>query len=221
MLFDYLSKDGYTLDDLNTELYAIPKRIYGEDMDQKTLKGIQGKFFKNVYRLLIDKEQGPRLYLFLFAVEKDRYVRLLDFAYPQTEEEKELDAKAKAEAEAKAKAEEPKADPIKEQITIDEFDKVDMRVCKILKAEEIKKSHSCLKLTLDDGLEGRVIVSSIKNEYTPEQLVGKKIIVIANLKPAKFSGVQSNGMLIAATHEDCGCKVIFVDDAVPTGTAIH
>ncbi len=221
MLFDYLSKGGYTLDDLNTELYAIPKRIYGEDMDQKTLKGIQGKFFKNVYRLLIDKEQGPRLYLFLFAVEKDRYVRLLDFAHPQTEEEKELDAKAKAEAEAKAKAEEPKADPIKEQITIDEFDKVDMRVCKILKAEEIKKSHSCLKLTLDDGLEGRVIVSSIKNEYTPEQLVGKKIIVIANLKPAKFSGVRSNGMLIAATHEDCGCKVIFVDDAVPSGSAIH
>ncbi len=221
MLFEYLSTDGYSLDDLNTELYAIPKRIYGEDMDQKALKAIQGKFFKNVYRLLIDKEQGPRLYLFLFAVEKDRYVKLLDFSYAQTEEEKELDAKAAAEAEAKAKAEEPKADHIKEQISIDEFDKVDMRVCKILKAEEIKKSHSCLKLTLDDGLEGRVIVSSIKNEYTPEQLVGKKIIVIANLKPAKFSGVQSNGMLIAATHEECGCKVIFVDDSVPTGTAIH
>ena len=221
MLFDYLSKDGYTLDDLNAELYAIPKRIYGEDMENKLLKGIQGKFFKNVYRLLIDKEQGPRLYLFLFAVEKERYVKLLDFSYGQTEEEKELDAKAKAEAEAKAKADEPKAEPIKEQITIDEFDRVDMRVCKILKAEEIKKSHSCLKLTLDDGLEGRAIVSSIKNEYTPEQLVGKKIIVIANLKPAKFSGVQSNGMLIAASHEECGCKVIFVDDSVPTGTAIH
>ena len=221
MLFEYLSTDGYTLDDLNTELYAIPKRIYGEDMDSKALKGIQGKFFKNVYRLLIDKEQGPRLYLFLFAVEKERYVKLLDFSFPQTEEEKELDAKAAAEEEAKAKAEEPKAEPIKEQISIDEFDKVDMRVCKILKAEEIKKSHSCLKLTLDDGLEGRVIVSSIKNEYTPEQLVGKKIIVIANLKPAKFSGVQSNGMLIAATAEECGCKVIFVDDSVPTGTAIH
>lgn len=221
MLFEYLSTDGYTLDDLNTELYAIPKRIYGEDMDSKALKGIQGKFFKNVYKLLIDKEQGPRLYLFLFAVEKERYVKLLDFSFPQTEEEKELDAKAAAEEEAKAKAEEPKAEPIKEQISIDEFDKVDMRVCKILKAEEIKKSHSCLKLTLDDGLEGRVIVSSIKNEYTPEQLVGKKIIVIANLKPAKFSGVQSNGMLIAATAEECGCKVIFVDDSVPTGTAIH
>lgn len=221
MLFEYLSTDGYSLDDLNSELYAIPKRIYGEDLDQKTLKGIQGKFFKNVYRLLIDKEQGPRLYLFLYAVEKDRYVKLLDFSYPQTEEEKELDAKAKAEAEAKAKDAEPKADPIKEQIEIDTFDKVDMRVCKILNAEEIKKSHSCLKLTLDDGLEGRVIVSSIKNEYKCEELIGKKIIVIANLKPAKFSGVQSNGMLIAASHEECGCKVIFVDDSVPTGTAIH
>ena len=221
MLFEYLSTDGYTLDDLNTELYAIPKRIYGEDMDQKTLKGIQGKFFRNVYRLLIDKEQGPRLYLFLFAVEKDRYLKLLDFSFEQTAEEKEIDAAAAAKAAEAVAEEEKKAAPIKEEITIDEFDKVDMRVCKILKAEEIKKSHSCLKLTLDDGLEGRVIVSSIKNEYTPEQLVGKKIIVIANLKPAKFSGVQSNGMLIAASHEDCGCKVIFVDDSVPTGTAIH
>ena len=221
LLFDYLSTDGYTLDDLNTELYAIPKRIYGEDMDQKALKGIQGKFFRNVYRLLIDKEQGPRLYLFLFAVDKARYVKLLDFAHPQTEEEKAIDAALAAKAAEAAAAEAKKAAPVKAEITIDEFDKVDMRVCKILKAEEIKKSHSCLKLTLDDGLEGRVIVSSIKNEYTPEQLVGKKIIVIANLKPAKFSGVQSNGMLIAASHEDCGCKVIFVDDSVPTGTAIH
>lgn len=221
MLFEYLSTDGYSLDDLNTELYAIPKRIYGEDLDQKTLKAIQGKFFKNVYRLLIDKEQGPRLYLFLFAVDKERYVKLLDFSYPQTDKEKEIDQKAKEEAEANAKADEPKAEPVKEQITIDEFDKVDMRVCKIINAEEIKKSHSCLKLTLDDGLDGRVIVSSIKNEYTIEQLIGKKIIVIANLKPAKFSGVQSNGMLLAASAEECGCKVIFVDDSVPTGTAIH
>ncbi len=218
MLFDYLSGDGYSLDDLNSELYAIPKRIYGEDIDPKALKGIQGKFFKNVYKLLIDKEQGPRLYLFLFAVEKESYVKLLDFSYPQAKEEKAADEQAAAE---KAAAEAPAVDPVKEQITIDEFDKIDMRVCKVLKAEEVPKSHSCLKLTLDDGLGGRVIMSSIKKEYKPEELVGKKIIVIANLKPAKFAGVESNGMLIAATHEDCGCKIIFVDDSVPTGTAIH
>ena len=216
-LYDYIKEGGYNLDDLNSELYAIPKRIYGEDLDQKTLKTIQGKFFKNVYKLIIDKEQGPRLYLFLFAVDKERYLNLLDFSYEQTAEEKEIDEKNAKAVEEETK----KAEPIKEQITIDEFDKVDMRVCKIVKAEEIKKSHSCLKLTLDDGLDGRVIVSSIKNDYKTEELVGKKIIVIANLKPAKFSGVESNGMLIAASHEECGCKVIFVDDSVPTGTQIH
>ena len=98
--------------------------------------------------------------------------------------------------------------------------KIDLRVCQILKAESVRKSHSCLKLTLDDGLGERVIMSSIKEEYTPEQLVGKKIIVIANLKPGRICNVNSQGMLLAATNSACGCKVIFVDDSVPTGTQI-
>ena len=77
-----------------------------------------------------------------------------------------------------------------------------------------------LKLTLDDGLEGRVIVSSIKQDYKPEELVGKKIIVIANLKPHRITGVTSQGMLLAGTNAACGCKLIFVDDSVPCGTCI-
>ena len=68
--------------------------------------------------------------------------------------------------------------------------------------------------------EERVIVSSIKSYYTPEQLIGKKIIVLANLKPARFSGVTSEGMLLAATNNACGCQVIFVDDIVPEGTRL-
>ncbi|MBQ6938004.1 MAG: lysine--tRNA ligase, partial [Clostridia bacterium] len=59
LLCNFLKTDGYTLDDLNAELYAIPKKIFGEDLDQKELKGIQGQFFKNVYKLIIDKERGP------------------------------------------------------------------------------------------------------------------------------------------------------------------
>ena len=215
ILFDYLSTDGYSLDDLNTFLYAVPKKVFGEDIDMKTAKTLQGAFFKNVYRLLIDKEKGPRLYLFLYAVDKARYLKLLDFSAPQTEEEKAADAKA---AEVVV---EQTAAPIKEQITIDDFDKMDLRVCKVLKCEEVPKSHSCLKLTLDDGLKGRVIMSSIKAEYKPEELIGRKIIVVANLKPAKLAGVVSEGMLIAASAEECGCKIIFVDDSVPVGTAIH
>ena len=218
LLYTYLSGSEYTLEDLNTELYAIPGKVY-TFADDKERKAAQGKFFKNVYELLIGKEKGPRLYLFLFAIEKEKYLSLLDFSTPQTEDEK----KAAEAAKVVEVEEEPaiEVDPIKEQIVLDDFDKIDMRVCKILKAEEVKKSHSCLKLTLFDGLGERVIMSSIKNEYTPEQLEGKKIIVIANLKPAKLAGVVSNGMLIAASHEQCGCKIIFVDDSVPEGTAIH
>ena len=225
LLHAYIAKGGYTLDELNTELYAIPKTVYGTEMTDKELKGLQGAFFRNVYKLLIDKEKGPRLYLFLYAIESEKYVGLLDFSYPQTEAEMLADAPVEecCEAEeAPAENREPDpVEPIKEQVTIDDFQKLDLRVCKILKAESVRKSHSCLKLTLFDGLSERVIMSSIKEEYSPEQLVGKKIIVIANLKPNRICNVNSQGMLLAATNNACGCKVIFVDDSVPEGTAIH
>ncbi len=225
LLHAYIAKGGYTLDELNTELYAIPKAVYGTEMTDKELKGLQGAFFRNVYKLLIDKEKGPRLYLFLYAIESEKYVGLLDFSYPQTEAELLADAPVEecCEAEeAPAENREPDpVEPIKEQVVIDDFQKLDLRVCKILKAEGVRKSHSCLKLTLFDGIAERVIMSSIKEEYSPEQLVGKKIIVIANLKPNRICNVNSQGMLLAATNNACGCKVIFVDDSVPEGTAIH
>lgn len=213
LLYDYLSKDGYSLDELNTELYAIPSKVF-TFADDKERKAAQGKFFKNVYELLIGKEKGPRLYLFLFAIEKERYLKLLDFSTPETEGEKAMRTATTEEAVSDV-------EPIKEQITIDDFDKMDFRVCKVLKCEEVLKSHSCLKLTLFDGLGERVIMSSIKKEYKPEDLIGKKIIVVANLKPAKLAGVKSEGMLLAASHDSCGCKILFVDDSVPEGTAIH
>ena len=225
LLHAYIAKGGYTLDELNTELYAIFKTVYGTEMTDKELKGLQGNFFRNVYKLLIDKEKGPRLYLFLYAIEADKYVGLLDFSYPQTEEEIAADTPCEECApEEEAAPEVREADPvepIKDQVNIDDFAKLDLRVCKILKAEAVRKSHSCLKLTLFDGIGERVIMSSIKEEYTPEMLVGRKIIVFANLKPNRICNVNSQGMLLAATNNACGCKVIFVDDAVPEGTAIH
>ena len=225
-LHDYIANGEYTLDDLNAELYAIPKRIYSDVTDQKELKAIQGKFFKTVYKLLIDKEQGPRLYLFLYAIEKDRYVGLLDFSYAETDEEKAQNKAAEEAAnpvvEEKVYGEPDPVEPIKEEYaTIDDFGKLDLRVCKIVKCQEIRKSHSCYKLTLFDGIGERVIVSSIKHDYKAEELVGKKIIVIANLTPTRITGVNSNGMLLAASNNACGVKVIFVDDSVPEGTAIH
>lgn len=221
LLHEYLSAGGYSLDELNAELYAIPKKTAETELTDKELKGIQGQFFKNVYRLIIDKERGPRLYLFLFAVDKESYLRLLDFSFPMTEEEAAPPVEEVQETVEEAVYGEPdEVKPIKEEIDIDEFSKIDLRVCKIVKVNEIRKSHNCLKLTLFDGLEERVIVSSIKHDYTIEELTGKKIIVVANLKSARLCGVTSQGMLLAGTNNACGCKVIFVDDSIPEGTPI-
>ena len=141
-----------------------------------------------------------------------------------TEEEKAVPQKVEEEevvANNRGANDQPDViEPVKDEISIDHFLTVDLRVCKILKAQEIRKSHSCLKLTLDDGIKQRVIVSSIKNEYSCEELIGKKIIVVANLAPTRFSGVTSDGMLLAATNNSCGCQLIFVDDSVPTGTQV-
>lgn len=223
ILFDYLNTQQYDLNELNVKLYAIPKEVFGQDLDEKTLKERQADFFKTVYRLLIDKERGPRLYLFLYAIEKESYLHLLDFSTPKTEAEQkpaEENAEAAAEAPARVYGEPDPVAPVEPEIGIDQFRQVDLRVCQIVKAQEIRKSNNCLKLTLDDGIDKRVIVSSIKHDYSCEELVGKKIIVVANLASTRITGINSEGMLLAATNNACGCQVIFVDDVVPVGTRI-
>lgn len=228
-LYRYLSNEQYTLDELNQKIYSIPVDIYELDDNMQKRKELQSKFFQNVYQLLIGKEKGPRLYLFLYAIEKEQYLSLLDFSTPRTEEElrcecEEEKSENPEEAEtAKAVQEVREADPVKplkERITIDMFQKMDLRVCEIIKCQEIRKSNHCMKITLNDGLGERVIVSSIKDEYSAEELIGKKIVVIVNLEPARISGVTSNGMLLAATNNACGCKLLFVDNCVPNGTVI-
>ena len=222
-LHDYIKDGGYSLEDLNAKLYAIPKEIFGEDAPG--LKQLQARFFQLVYRLLLGKDRGPRLYLFLQAMGREHLLPLLDFEAPMTEVEAHPElAEKKEEAPVKKERVYGPADPVepvKENISKADFDRLDLRVAKIIKVSEIRKARNNLKLTLFDGLRERTIVSSIKDEYTPEELIGKKIIVVANLEPARLTGVTSEGMLLAATNNACGCQVIFVDERVPEGTAIR
>ncbi len=226
LLYENLKANDYSLEELEAMIYAVPIQVRSdEEFDDKSKKKVQMPFFKNVYRLLLDREQGPRLYLFLDALNKDDYLELLNFSYPQTEEEVALEEKANAPEETEEEAvvygdPDPVAD-FKDEISLETFDTIDLRVCKILKCQEIRKARSNYKLTLFDGKDKRVIVSSLKGYYKPEELEGKKIIVIANLAPARITGVTSEGMLLAATNNACGCKVIFVDDSVPEGTCLH
>ena len=100
------------------------------------------------------------------------------------------------------------------QIGIDDFAKVDLRVCEVKTCVPVKKSKKLLQFTIFDGVKDRTVVSGIANYYKPEELIGKKIILVQNLKPAKLCGVESCGMILSAT---CGeeIKVIFVDDMEP------
>lgn len=104
------------------------------------------------------------------------------------------------------------------QIGIEDFCKVDLRVAEIKACEPIKNAKKLLKLTLFDGVKDRTVASGISKFYKPEDLVGKKVILVSNLKPAKLCGVESFGMILAAAFEE-KIKVIFVDD-MPTGAKI-
>ena len=93
-------------------------------------------------------------------------------------------------------------EPIKPDISFDEFCNVDLRVAKVLTAEKVKKSKKLLKITVSLGNEERTVVSGISQHYAPEELIGKHVIFVANLKPAKLMGIESQGMILAATNDD-------------------
>ncbi len=128
-----------------------------------------------------------------------------------------------AKQEAAAKAEE-KAKPQIEglaEIQFDDFAKVELRVAEVIECEPIKKAKKLLKLQVNDGTdEPRQIVSGIAPWYKPEDLIGKKVVIVANLKPAKLCGEMSNGMLLAGDVSDDDVKVLFVD-GMPAGTKIR
>ena len=93
-------------------------------------------------------------------------------------------------------------------------------MCKVLKCAEIRKSHSCYKLTLFDGLKERVIVSSIKQYYKPEELVGKRVMVLVNLKPREIAGQMSEGMILSAADEEGNLAVMTPERFMPAGSEI-
>ena len=108
---------------------------------------------------------------------------------------------------------------LKEEISIEDFAKLDLRVAKVVAAEKVEKADKLLKLTLDLAGNTRTIVSGIAKSYKPEEMVGKSVIVIANLKPAKIRGVESHGMLLAASDGD-DILVCTTDGEIESGTAV-
>ncbi|MFZ4619029.1 MAG: methionine--tRNA ligase, partial [Bacteroidota bacterium] len=124
---------------------------------------------------------------------------------------------------AEAKAEEKAAStfaPLKAPVTYDDFAKIDFRTAKVLEAEAVPKSKKLLRLQIDLGFEKRQIVAGIAEKVTPEQLIGKTIIVVANLAPAKLMGVESNGMLLATAADGENFALLTSSKDVETGIGI-
>ena len=146
-----------------------------------------------------------------------------EILFPRIDAEKEIEElNAILSANAPAPAEPAyMPDPVADQIVFDDFTKVDLRVAKVLSCEKVKKSKKLLCLQLDDGMGGRQVVSGIAQWYTPEDLVGKKVIIVANLKPATLCGVESNGMICAADLPDGSVIVQFADDRYPCGAKLR
>lgn len=148
-----------------------------------------------------------------------------DIIFPRIDVEKEIDELNKIIGVQSGETE--KADDgfepaeLGEEITIDDFAKSDLRVALVKECEKVKKSKKLLCLQLDDGFGGRQVVSGIAQWYKPEDLIGKKVIIVANLKPVKLCGVESNGMICAADAPDGSAKVIFPDQDLPCGSKIR
>ena len=123
--------------------------------------------------------------------------------------------------EAQAGPEESKGVEPMEEITFEEFGKIDLRVAEVITAEKVEKADKLLKLTVKIGEEERPLVAGIAEYYDPEDLVGKKIVVVANLKPAKIRGTLSQGMLLAAEGPDNALALITLDRDIATGSTIR
>jgi len=171
-----------------------------------------------------------------FALAGSRKVEQRDSLWPRLENRAEESAPIK---EKSVSEEAPKSDavpvpeatqavpaapldqwPLESRISIDDFLKIDLRVAKVLTAERVPKSKKLMKLTIDVGTEQRTLVAGIADGYEPEALVGRHVAIVANLKPATLMGIESNGMVLAATADGGKPLLVSWDTPPPPGTRI-
>ncbi|MBR3868695.1 MAG: methionine--tRNA ligase [Clostridia bacterium] len=220
-----LAKDEEKKDRLSTVLYNLIEsiRIIAVELSAfmpETSKAILGQINTDIDTYESIKTFG--------AIPTGHKVGTASPLFARIDVEK-LTAEIQAEMEAKAKA--AKQDNKKAELTeelegiakigIDDFAKVDLRVAQITDCVPVKRAKKLLQLTLDDGTETpRTVASGIALYYKPEQLIGRKVIVVSNLKPAVLCGVESHGMILAADADENDVRVIFVDD-LPVGAKIR
>ncbi|NNU77110.1 methionine--tRNA ligase [Clostridium estertheticum] len=145
-----------------------------------------------------------------------------DVMFPRIDVEAKIEELNVLVEEERKLARKPTMLPIKEEITIEDFDKIDMRVVKVLECVQMKKTKKLLKLKVDLGGEVRQVISGIAMNYKPEDLIGKYVVLVANLKPVNLRGELSQGMIIAAsTDDDSKLFTISIPGELPTGSTVR
>jgi methionyl-tRNA synthetase len=122
--------------------------------------------------------------------------------------------------EADSKKQDEKGKLRVEEIDFAHFEKMSLKAAKVIECEKVEKSDKLLKLQVDLGTEKRQVVSGIAKSYKPEDMVGKTVVLVANLKPAKLMGIMSEGMILSATSDGKKHKVLELPDSVEPGTDI-
>ncbi len=147
-------------------------------------------------------------------LKQDHQLNNTEIIFPKIEDElieKQMEKLNKSEVEEKEKP---------ELISIDEFMKVQLKIAEVIAAENLKKSEKLLKLRVRIGNEERQVIAGIAKSYNPEELLNKKIVMVANLQPAKLMGQESEGMILAVENEQGHLSVLSVDDSVKSGTRV-
>ncbi len=154
-----------------------------------------------------------------FGALKAKSVNEQDAIFMRVDVDKEIEAMEKESAKAAATA--PAETEKKEIISIDDFMKVELRVGKVLEAEKMPKTDKLLVMKVAVGAEVRTIVSGIAKYYTPEEMVGKEVVVVANLAPHVFRGVESQGMLLCADDPEAGVVLVSPEKVVASGSEVR
>ncbi len=215
-----LAKDESKKARLGTVLYNLLEAIrVGAVLLTPFIPSTSEKIFAQLNTEIKDYDSADKFGSLEFGKELGRsetlFVRV-DEAKFIADRMAEMEAAIKAGEAAMKAAEEPEHE---KEIKFDDFMAVELRTAKILECEKVPKAKKLLKLIVDLGYEKRQIVSGIAKFYEPEALIGKKVIVVCNLVPAKLCGIESNGMLLASGEEEI--RVVFLSDDTPLGERVR
>jgi methionyl-tRNA synthetase len=224
-----LARDAQKADDLSQVLFDVAEALR---VAAVLLLPIMPRSAAEILRRAGETAPADRLRLRDAAWRRDgdRTIAKADALWPRVESRESdktmTDAPNDQKPAAPAAAAPPPTAPAApaaggDRISIDDFMKVDLRVAKVLTAEKVPNSRKLVKMTIDLGTEQRTLVAGIAEAYEPEQLVGRTIVMVFNLKPAKLMGIESNGMVLAASPDGGKPTLVGFDQEVPLGTRVR